>query len=194
VKSILICVLLPLLAIAQQEKTPQPQPARKPGLSLTSPAFEDGAIIPARYTGSSATLPISPELRWTNVPETTISFALILDDQDNSLQKTTNMSLHWLIFNIPGTARGLPEDVPHLEHLPDGSIQTTLTATKSIPARPGYKGMGAPPEGPYHHYVYWLFALDTKLPLDSNASRDDVYSALNGHILDKAVLVSRFHR
>lgn len=191
-KPILICVLLPFLAAAQ-EKTPQ-QPARKPGLSLISPAFRDGDIIPNQYTGSSAVLPISPELQWTNVPDGTVTFALILDDQDNSLQKTTSMTLHWLIFNIPGTARGLPEDVPHLEHLADGSIQATLTGTRSIPARPGYKGMGAPAEGPYHHYVYWLFALDTKLPLDSSASRDQVYSAINGHILDKAVLVSRFHR
>jgi hypothetical protein len=104
------------------------------------------------------------------------------------------MTLHWLIFNIPGTARSLPEDVPHLENLPDGSIQLKLTPSKASPARPGYKGMGAPPEGPYHHYVYWLFALDARLPLDSNATREEVYNALNGHILDKAVLVSRFHR
>jgi Raf kinase inhibitor-like YbhB/YbcL family protein len=192
-KTILICALFPLMAVAQ-EKTPQQHPARKPGLYLTSPAFEDGAIIPTQYTGSSATLPISPELKWTNVPDGTVSFVLILDDQDNSLQRTTNMTLHWLMFNIPGTSRGLPEDVPHLEHLPDGSIQAKLTATKAIPARPGYKGMGAPAEGPYHHYVYWLFALDTRLPLDPSASRDDVYSAINGHILDKAVLVGRFHR
>jgi Raf kinase inhibitor-like YbhB/YbcL family protein len=193
VKTILICALFALMAVAQ-EKTPQKQTVRNPGLYLTSPAFEDGAIIPTKYTGASTTLPISPELQWTNVPDGTVSFALILDDQDNSLQKTTNMTLHWLIFNIPGTARGLPEDVPHVEQLPDGSIQTTLTGTKSIPARPGYKGMGAPAEGPYHHYIYWLFAIDTKLPLDSGASRDEVYSAINGHILDKAVLVSRFHR
>jgi Raf kinase inhibitor-like YbhB/YbcL family protein len=193
VKKILVYILFPLLAVAQ-EKTQQTQPIRKPGLTMTSPAFEDGAIIPNKYTGNSAALPISPELQWTNVPDGTVSFALILDDQDNSLQKTTNMTLHWMIFNIPGTARGLPEDVPHTEQLPDGSLQAKLTASRAIPARPGYKGMGAPPEGPYHHYVYWLFALDTKLSLDSNASRTDVYNALNGHILDKAVLVSRFHR
>lgn len=191
--TILICTCLPLIAVAQQN-LPKQSPVRGPGLSLSSPAFQDGGIVPDKYTGASATLPVSPELRWTSVPQGTASFALILDDQDNSLNRTTRMTLHWLIFNIPGTARGLPEDVPHLPHLPDGSIQATLTATRFIPARPGYKGMGAPAEGPYHHYVYWLFALDTMLPLDASATRDDVYRAIDGHILDKAVLVSRFHR
>jgi Raf kinase inhibitor-like YbhB/YbcL family protein len=192
VNKILISLLFPLLAVAQ-EKPQQQQPVRKPGLTMTSTAFEDGSIIPNKYTTLSPT-PISPELQWTNVPDGTVSFALILDDQDNSLQKTTNMTLHWMIFNIPGTARELPEDVPHVAQLPDGSIQTMLTGGRTTPARPGYKGMGAPPEGPYHHYVYWLFALDAKLSLDSNASRTEVYNAMNGHILDKAVLVSRFHR
>lgn len=191
-KKILISLLFPLLAVAQ-DKPQQPQPVRKPNLTMTSTAFEDGSIIPNKYTSLSPT-PISPELQWTNVPDGTVSFALILDDQDNSLQKTTNMTLHWMIFNIPGTARGLPEDVPHVDQLSDGSIQAMLTGGRTTPARPGYKGMGAPPEGPYHHYVYWLYALDSKLSLDSNASRTEVYNAMNGHILDKAVLVSRFHR
>jgi Raf kinase inhibitor-like YbhB/YbcL family protein len=192
VKKILISLLFPLLAVAQ-EKPQQPQPVKKPNLTMSSTAFEDGAIIPDKYTTLSPT-PISPELQWTNVPDGTVSFALILDDQDNSLQKTTNMTLHWMIFNIPGTARGLPEAVPDVAQLPDGSIQAMLTGSRTTPARPGYKGMGAPPQGPYHHYVYWLFALDAKLSLDSNASRTEVYNAMNGHILDKAVLVSRFHR
>ena len=55
-------------------------------------------------------------------------------------------------------------------------------------------GPGNPAINPYHHYTFELFALDTKLALDANATRDQVMQAMNGHILGKAVLVGRFKR
>ena len=56
----------------------------------------------------------------------------------------------------------------------------------------GYLGPGAP-AGPYHHYTFDLYALDTKLSLGPDATRDDVLKAMDGHILGKAVLIGRFH-
>ena len=55
-------------------------------------------------------------------------------------------------------------------------------------------GPGAPPPGPHHHYTFELFALDTKLDLGADATRADVLKAMQGHIVQKAVLVGRFHR
>jgi hypothetical protein len=74
--------------------------------------------------------------------------------------KRTDQVLHWVIFNIPGTARELNEGVPAQARLPDGSIQG-LNQSKKI----GYMGMGAAAPGPYHHYNFELFTLDTKLDL-----------------------------
>jgi Raf kinase inhibitor-like YbhB/YbcL family protein len=184
---ILIAALLaPLGTLAQ---TPNAPPPGKPRLTLTTTAFEDGGIIPNKYTMAAAGAAVSPKLMWTYVPEGTVSFALILRDPDTSLTKSTNEVLHWMIFNIPGTARELPEGVATQAQLPDGSIQS-LNQGKTV----GYMGMGAGAAGPYHHYTFELFALDTKLSFGPEATLDDVMKAMDGHILMKGVLVGRFHR
>jgi Raf kinase inhibitor-like YbhB/YbcL family protein len=175
-------------AMAQTPPTPAPVPT-KPRLALTTDAFDDGGIIPNKFTMAAEGTPVSPKLTWINVPEGTVSFALILIDPDTAVMKKTDEVLHWMIFNIPGTARELPEGVPSQPQLPDGSIQG-LNQGKKV----GYMGMGAAAVGPYHHYTFELFALDTKLTLGPDATLSDVMKAMDGHILMKGVLVGRFHR
>jgi Raf kinase inhibitor-like YbhB/YbcL family protein len=159
-----------------------------PGLTLTTTAFADGAEIPVKYTSADPN-GVSPKLEWTNVPAGTVTFALIFHDPDVALQKNTDDVLHWMIFNIPGTAKELPEAMPPTATLPDGTIQA-----KNIRGAAGYMGPGAPAPGPHHHYTFELFALDTKLDLTPDATRADVLKAMQGHILGKGVLVGRFHR
>jgi Raf kinase inhibitor-like YbhB/YbcL family protein len=163
-------------------------PPSKPGFTLTTTAFDDGGIIPAKYTHAVEN-PVSPKLDWTNVPENTVSFTLIVHDPEVSIQKGTEDALHWAAFDIPGTVRGLSEGFPTTPQLPDGTIQL-----KVIRGLVGYFGPGAPAAGPYHHYTFEVYALDTKLDLGPDATRADVLKAINGHILGKAVLVGRFHR
>ena len=83
------------------------RPPAGPGLTLTSPDFEDGGIIPNKYTQAVPDA-VSPKLEWTHVPAGTESFAIILHDPDVALGRKTDDVLHWMIFNIPGTATGLP--------------------------------------------------------------------------------------
>lgn len=186
-KALLCSIALSLSMFAQSQRTPAR--ATGPGLTLTTPAFDDGGIIPNKFTMSAGDSAVSPKLEWTHVPENTVSFALILHDPDTSLQKRTEEVLHWLIFNIPGSAHELPEAVPATAQLPDGAIQG-----KNRRGTAGYMGMGASAAGPYHHYTFELFALDKKLDLGPDASREDVLKAMDGHILGKGVLVGRFHR
>jgi Raf kinase inhibitor-like YbhB/YbcL family protein len=174
-------------APAKAQAPPAAAPAM-PGLTLTTPAFDDGSIIPPKFTQSVDTW-VSPQLKWTNVPPNTVSFVLIAHDPDVALEKKTGDVLHWMAFNIPGTATGLPEGVPTNATLSDGTIQA-----KNRRGLVGYLGPGAPAVGPYHHYTFELFALDTKLSLGADATRDDVLAAMNGHILGKGVLVGRFHK
>ena len=166
----------------------QAAPPAVPGLTLTSPDFEDGGIIPAKFTQSAEKF-VSPKLQWTNVPPNTVSFVLIAHDPDVAIEKKTGDVLHWMAFNIPGSAHELPEAVPTDAKLADGTVQA-----KNRRGAVGYLGPGAPAVGPYHHYTFELFALDTKLDLTPDATREDVLSAINGHILGKGVLVGRFHR
>ena len=160
----------------------------EPGLTLTTPAFDDGGIIPIKYTAANPGPPVSPKLTWAHVPEGTLSYVLLERDPDTSVNKTTAEILHWMIFNIPGAARELPEGIPAQAQFPDGAIQG-LNYSKKV----GYIGMGAPAPGPYHHYTFELFALDTKLRLGPNATEAEVLTGMDGHVLAKGVLVGRFH-
>lgn len=176
------------LAFTQDKgKGGAPKAAPVPGMALTSPDFQDGGVIPDKFTQAVPNAP-SPVLNWTQVPAGTQAFALILHDPDPALNKGPEDVLHWMIINIPGTATGLPGGVP-AGNLPDGSIQI-----KNRGGNNAYMGPGNPAINPYHHYTFELFALDAKLPLDANADRAAVMKALEGHVLGKAVLVGRFKR
>ena len=183
-RSLLLCATLMATApaLAQAPATPPPPP-----MGLTSSSFADGAVIPDKYTQAS-TAPVSPALAWTNAPAGTQSFALIVDDPDTALQRSTNEVLHWAAFNIPASATSLPEGVPNESTLPDGTIQPLNTGKKNGFMGPGARG------NVYHHYTFQLYALDTKLSLGPDATRAQIMSAMDGHVLAKAVLVGRFHR
>jgi hypothetical protein len=163
-----------------------------PPLIMTSTAWEDGGVIPDKYTQAAGATSPSPELKWVQVPPGTQSFVLLMHDPEPVLAKGSKMDItHWLIWNIPGTSTGLAEGVAAGE-LPDGSRQVSLRSNS-------YMGPGAP-AGPYHHYTFDLYALDTKIdvpqgtPQEAAATRTAVVNAMDGHVLGKAVLVARFHR
>jgi Raf kinase inhibitor-like YbhB/YbcL family protein len=185
---VLAALLLSLsggLCLAQQAAAPATPPPTPMG--LTSSAFTDGGIIPDKYT-QAVPAPVSPALAWTNAPAATQSFALIVDDPDTALQRTTNEVLHWAAFNIPATATALAESVPNEATLADGTVQPLNTGKKNGFMGPGARG------NVYHHYTFQLYALDTKLSLGPDATRAQIMAAMDGHVLAKAVLVGRFHR
>ena len=176
-------LLTAALGLPQQAKSPA-----APGMTLTTAAFADGSEIPGKYT-QSVPSPVSPSLEWSNVPANVASFVLLMHDPDVAVQKKTDDVLHWLMVNIPGSMRSLPEGVPVGAQGPEGSVQL-----KNAGGVNGYRGPGAPAAGPYHHYTLELFALDSRLDLGPEATRADVLRSIDGHILAKAVLVGRFHR
>lgn len=174
-------------AVAQGPAGGRGRGPAQPGLALSSPDFEDGGVIPNKYTQADPN-PISPELNWTNVPAGTQSFVLLMHDPDVALQKKSDDVTHWMAFNIPGTATKLAQGQSAEAKMADGMIQI-----KNTRGAVGFMGSGAPP-GPYHHYTWELFALDSKLELGPDATRDQVMAAMQGHIIGKGVLVGRFHR
>src|SRR5436190_2090171 len=113
---------------------------------------------------------------------------LIMHEEENNPTRGTRIdATHWIIWNIPPTATGLPEGLP-MGDLPDGSKQQGFRGA-------GYTGPGAGPNY-FHHYIWELFALDIKLELPAGnaiATRDAVNQMADGHVLAKAVLTSRYH-
>jgi Raf kinase inhibitor-like YbhB/YbcL family protein len=159
---------------------------------LSSPAIQDGGMVPDKYTAASPT-PVTPPLTWTNTPAGTQSFVLIVHDVDVVMGRGMGDNPHWVVFNIPATATSLAEGLPSTPTLPDGSIQMGRPGRGGAPATAGYFPF-APPPGFVHHYNFDLYALDIKLPLDTGASRADIEKALDGHVVGKAVLETRFKR
>ena len=161
-----------------------------PPVLMTTTAFEDGGVIPAKYVGGMG---VSPELKWSQVPMGTQSLVLLMNDPEPVLQRGVMGVTHWLLWNIPATSTGLAEGVASGAELPDGTRQASLRGN-------AYMGPGAP-AGPYHHYTFELYALDTKLdipvpapPATAATTRTAIFAAMEGHVLGKAVLVGRFHQ
>ncbi len=147
-------------------------------LTLTSPAFANGATIPKKFTCEG--LNISPELRWSDTPINTQSYALIVDDPDAPVGTFT----HWVLFDIPGDRSSLAE-----------GESTSGLAGRNDFGRSGYGGPCPPRGHGPHRYFFTLYALDVaSLKLKAGATRREVETALRGHSLAQAQYLGRYER
>ena len=150
-------------------------------MKLSSSAFAEGAMIPAKYTCDGQD--ISPPLVWADVPAGVAALALICDDPD----APAGTWVHWVAFNLAPGAGGLPGGTPADKTLQAGGVQG-VNSWRRI----GYGGP-CPPSGT-HRYFFKLYALDSLLSLSGNATAKDVQAAMKGHILAEAQLMGRYKR
>jgi Raf kinase inhibitor-like YbhB/YbcL family protein len=192
---LLITACATVVSLSAQQRGAGGAPAAAPPMTMTVAGFSDGGQIPVKYTqaapGVATGEGLSPAITWTNTPAGTQSFVLNMHDMEVVRNKTTDDQAHWVIWNIPASATGLPEGVPKGPQLPDGSYQISATGTM-------YRGPGAPANGPPHHYMFEIYALDAKLDVQPTAdafeTRANVMKAMQGHILGKAVYGGLFKR
>src|SRR6185312_11162386 len=109
---------------------------------------------------------------------------------DHAIGNGTDDLLQWMLWNIPAASTSLPEHVPGVAQLPDGTRQISATG-------PYYRGPGALADGPAHHYVFELFALDEMVNVPAvgaspPATREAIVAAMAGHIRGKAVYTGLF--
>jgi len=150
-------------------------------LVLKSAAFSEGGWIPEKYTCDGDN--VSPPLEWSGLPAGTTSLALICDDPDAPM----GTWVHWVVFNIPPETDGLPENVPPERELKQGGLQGINDFRKI--------GYGGPcPPGGTHRYFFKLYALDCRLDLPAGITKAQLMAAMEGHILDQAVLMGRYSR
>ena len=188
----LVMLLMTIGTTAQERGRGAPA---APPMTLTVTGFADGGQIPVKFSqaaqGAAPGEGTSPAISWTNVPAGTQSFFLHMHDMDVARNKTTDDQAHWVVWNIPANVTSLPEGVPKGAQLSNGAYQ--FSATGQV-----YRGPGAPATGPVHHYMFEIYALDTKLDVqpaaDAFASREAVMKAIQGHILGKAVYGGLFKR
>ena len=152
-------------------------------MKLESPAFQDQGDIPSKFTCEGQD--VSPALRWSGLPAKTKSLALVVDDPDAPDPKAPKKTwVHWVLFDIPASAAGLPEGG---KPLPAGTREG-INDWK----RPGYGGP-CPPVGS-HRYFFKLYALDQKLELQS-PSAAQLEAALEGdRVLAKTELIGTYEK
>jgi len=151
-------------------------------IQLSTFAFTEGAPIPAKYTCDGDD--ISPPLKWSGVPQGAKSIALICDDPDAPV----GIWVHWVLYNVSSTVAELPEGVPTSEVISGGARQG-INDFKRI----GYGGP-CPPRGNPHRYYFKLYVLDIELSLKPRATKKDVVSAMQGHILAEGQLMGTYKR
>ncbi len=179
----LACFLVALSTLsAAQLLAPQKGGTMAAPLTVQSSAFQEGADIPKQYTCEGAD--ISPPLSWNEPPQNTKSFALIVDDPDAPV----GTWVHWVAWDLPGSARQLPENIAKSAAMPGGGQQGTNDFKKT-----GYGGP-CPPPGKAHRYFFKLYALDSTLNLKPGASKKDLEQAIKGHILAQGQLMGKYQR
>jgi Raf kinase inhibitor-like YbhB/YbcL family protein len=150
-------------------------------IEITSSAFEEGGMIPAKYTCDGSD--VSPPLQWDTVPEGTKRIALICDDPDAPM----GTWVHWVLFNLPADTREVAEDIPADEILPNGAKQGVSDF--------GRIGYGGPcPPGGTHRYFFKIYALDTELDLRAGADKPQLLEAMEGRILAQGQLLGKYKR
>jgi Raf kinase inhibitor-like YbhB/YbcL family protein len=172
-----------LVTIAAAQAPPSPHK-----ILVESPVLQNDRPIPKDYTPDGRN--ISPPLTWREVPGNTRELAVIVEDPDAG---SPPPYVHWLIYKIPATAKGLPENVPidSAVAMPaeiGGALQGSNGFRRNL-----YRGP-APPPGKPHHYHFIVYALDQPLNLPAGATRQQLLDAMKGHVVGEGEIVSTYER
>lgn len=151
-------------------------------LSVRSLGWEAGTRIPESYTADGPDR--SPKIQFDGVPTGVRSFALIFDDPD----APGGTWVHWVLYNLPGSTRELPEGVPRTERLPDGAVQGRNSWEKI-----GYQGPSPPPGSP-HRYILHLYALDQPIGTNPGLTAKELRSAVESHTVATATYLGTYGR
>ena len=157
-------------------------------LVVESPVMKAGAMMPRDYTPDGRN--VSPPLTWSNIPAGTREFAVVCEDFDAG---NPPPFVHWVIYKIPPTAKGLPENVPI-----DVSVPMPAEIAGAVQGLNGFKRAmyrgPAPPAGKPHGYHFVVYALDAALNLKPHLTRAELLEAVEGHVIGQGEIVPIYER
>jgi len=172
-------------AVAAQQQPATPPPPSK--FKLMSSAYAEGSMIPTQFSCADPNA-ASPALSWSNPPNNTASFAMIMHDTDAAPMKGVMDVTHWIFWGIPASATSVPAGIKP-DSSPDGIVQGV-----NIRKVNGFQPPCPPPGATPHHYIFEIYALDSTLDLAAGSSRADLLKAMDGHVIGKATYVGLFGR
>jgi Raf kinase inhibitor-like YbhB/YbcL family protein len=157
-------------------------------ITVASPTLKADQPIPRDYTADGRN--VSPPLTRAGVPAAAKQLAVVLQDPDAG---NPPPFVHWVIYKIPPTAKGLPENVPFEPDTPmPPEIAGAIQGVSGF-RRPIYRGP-APPPGKVHHYHFVVYALDAALDLKPGLNRVELLEAIKGHVVGQGELVATYER
>src|ERR1700704_5139836 len=173
-KTLVATLLVALAATACAGSTAgkAPAPARSSpaaAITVTSPAFADGATIPVKYPCPSTT-PFPPPLAWSGVPSGTAELTLLVEDPDAPV---AGGFVHWVVYGIPPDTQGLAE----------GSIPSAARQGANGRNQNQWQGPCPPMGNPPHHYRFTLTAVSKPLGLAPGATAAQVKAAMAGAVV-----------
>ena len=157
-------------------------------LTVESPTLKADQPMPRDYTPDGRN--VSPPLAWSNLPAGTREIAVIHEDPTAPMPQPF---VHWVIYKIPATAKGLPENIPIDPAAPmppdiAGAMQGSNGFRRNI-----YRGP-APPPGRPHHYHFIVYALDQPLNVKPGLTRQELLDAMKGHVIGQGEIVATYQR
>jgi Raf kinase inhibitor-like YbhB/YbcL family protein len=156
---------------------------------VESPAFKHGQPLPVDYTADGKN--ISPPLTWTNLPAGTREIAVIHEDPTAPMPQPF---VHWVIYKIPATAKGLPENIPPDPAVPMPSELSGAVQGVSGFRRPGYRGPAPPKPGRVHEYHFIVYALSEPLDVQAGLTKAQLLEAMKGKIIGQGEIVGTYER
>lgn len=157
-------------------------------IQVTSSAFSHNTDIPLRFSAYGDN--VSPDLSWANLPAGTQELALILDDPIVDMPQPF---VHWVAYNIPATASGLPAAIPIDPVVSTDGLQGMINGLNGT-RRSGYFGPRPPVDGKVHNYHFRIYALDKKLDLPEGINKEGLLEAMSGHILATGTLTGNYQQ
>ncbi len=158
-------------------------------ISISSNAFEHNSDIPYQYSAYGDN--VSPDISWDNLPVNTVELALILEDPIVDMPQPF---VHWVAYNIPVTASGLPAGLPTDTEVAGHSELEGMINGLNGTNRSGYFGPRPPADGKVHKYHFTIYALGSKLNLPHGLTKETLLNAIEGHVLASGTLTGNYEQ
>ena len=161
-------------------------------IAVTSSIFDHHGTVPEENSAYGDNTSIA--LSWSNLPAGTVQLAMICDDPKVvEIGMMPEPFVHWVVYNIPASASGLPPGMPADAQVSLAGLEGTINGLNGT-RRSGYFGPRPPANGQMHAYHFRVYALDSALGLEAGLNKAQLLEAIDGHVLATGMLMGHYER
>jgi Raf kinase inhibitor-like YbhB/YbcL family protein len=162
-------------------------------ITVESSVFDHHGTVPEEYSAYGDNKSI--DLTWSNLPAGAVQLAIICDDPKVvELGMMPTPFVHWVAYNIPASASGLPADLTKdAEVMGVAGLNGMINGLNGT-RQAGYFGPRPPVNGQLHSYHFRVYAIDADLGLETGLGRDELLAAIDGHVLATGMLMGHYER